>query len=179
MRIKTKALVAVVLILSASAYSQQITRVAVIDLPRVISTYNSQSKEVRDFEAKKAKVQADIDRMSSEITALLNRKAEADKAGDKTLSASIKSEIDQRTRTLNDYVNVKQAELDAEAARLLETDLFTQELYKKIQSVAEYKGYSLVLNIKGRDQILNSVLWYSPMIDITNDVIQALGVVGQ
>jgi outer membrane protein len=175
MKLRMTAVVTAVLIFSASAYSQQITRVAVIDLPRVISAYNSQSKDVRDFEAKKAKVQADIDRMSSEITTLLNRKAEADKAGDRTLSASIKSEIDERTKILSDYVTAKQAELDAEASRLLETDVFTQELYKKIQSVAEYKGFSLVLNIKGRDQIMNSVLWYSPMIDITNDVIQALG----
>jgi Skp family chaperone for outer membrane proteins len=31
-----------------------------------------------------------------------------------------------------------------------------------------------VLNLKSGDSVMNAVLWYSPMIDITSDVIQAL-----
>ncbi len=172
------ALAAAALLFSAAAYSQQITRVAVVDLTRVITAYHSQSKAVRDFEAKKDKVQSDIDRMSAEITRLMGLKADADKADDKARSASLKAEIEESTAILSNYVTAKQAELDEEAALLAASDLFTKELYEKIQSIAEYKGFSLVLNLKSKDGIMSSVLWYSPMIDITSDVIQALGASG-
>ena len=32
----------------------------------------------------------------------------------------------------------------------------------------------MVINLKASDSVMNSVLWYSPTIDITADVIQAL-----
>ena len=134
------ALAAAALLFSAAAYSQQITRVAVVDLSRVITSYHSQSKAVRDFEAKKDKVQSDIDRMSAEIARLLGLKAESDAAKDEARSARLKSEIDDQTKKLSDYASIKQAELDAEAERLVSSDLFTQELYRKIQSVAEFTG---------------------------------------
>ena len=71
-------------------------------------------------------------------------------------------------------MSAKQAELDDQAKKLATTDAFSQDLYKQIQNVAETEGYSLVINLKGSDTVMNSVLWYSPMIDITDDVIQAL-----
>ena len=86
----------------------------------------------------------------------------------------LKETIDAQKRSLTDFVNVKQAELDEMAKRLGETDAFSQGLYKQIQNVAETEGYSLVLNLKSGDSVMNSVLWYSPMIDITADVIAAL-----
>jgi Skp family chaperone for outer membrane proteins len=168
------AAVAAALAISAAAYSQQITRIAVVDLPRIIMAYSSESKEVKAFEQKKALVQADIDRMSAEITRLMGQKADADKAGDKVQSASLRSEIEEKARNLNGFVSAKQAELDEEASRLASSNEFTQDLYRQIQTVAEMKGFSLVLNLKSRDSVMNSVLWYSPMIDITGDVIQAL-----
>jgi outer membrane protein len=168
------AALAAALAVSAAAYAQQITRIAVVDLPRIISAYASESKEVKAFEQKKAQVQAEVDRMSADVTRLMSAKADADKVGDKQQSAALKSEIDAKTKTLNDFLGAKQAELDDDAARLSSSNAFTQDLYRQIQMVAELKGYSLVLNLKSRDSVADSVLWYSPMIDITSDVIQAL-----
>jgi Skp family chaperone for outer membrane proteins len=168
------AAVAAALALSAAAYSQQITRIAVVDLSRVIAAYSSDSKDVKAFEQKKALVQADIDRMTADITRLMGQKADADKAGDKALSATLRADIEERTRNLNGFVSAKQSELDEEAVALASSGGFTQDLYRQIQLVAEMKGFSLVLNLKSRDSVMSSVLWYSPMIDITSDVIQAL-----
>ena len=63
---------------------------------------------------------------------------------------------------------------DDQAKKLASTDAFSQDLYKQIQNYAETNGFSLVLNLKSSDTVMNAVLWYSPMIDITSDVIQAL-----
>lgn len=162
------------LALAASGFGQQITRVAVIDLPKVISAYSKDAQGVRDFELKKSQVQTDIDRMSAEIMRLMSQKADADKAADKAASLRLRDDIDRRTKALTEYVSVKQAELDAQAKKLETTDAFSQELYKQIQGYAETNGFSLVINLKSSDSVMNAVLWYSPMIDITADVIQAL-----
>ena len=174
MRAKRIALVAGLFIAAAAVSGQQITRIAVVDLPKVISAYSKDAQAVKDFEQKKSQVQTDIDKMSADIMRLMAQKADADKTGDKAAALRFREDIDRRTKALTDYVSAKQAELDEQAKRLAATDAFSQDLYRQIQNVAETAGYSLVINLKGSDSVMNAVLWYSPMIDITADVIQAL-----
>jgi outer membrane protein len=160
---------------ATAAFGQQITRIAVVDLSKVISAYSKDAQAVKDFEQKKSQVQTDIDRMSAEIMRIMSMKADADKAGDKAGALRYRDDIDKKTKALTDFVSAKQAELDDQAKKLTTADTFSQDLYKQIQNVAETEGYSLVLNLKSSDTVMNAVLWYSPMIDITDDVIQALG----
>jgi outer membrane protein len=177
---RKKSLVALLgLLVAAAAYGQQITRVAVVDLSKVISAFSDDSIAVRDFERKKSQVQTDIDKMSADIMLLMSQRADADKTGDKASSLRLREEIEKKTKTLTDYVSVKQAELDEQAKKLATTDAFSQDLYKKIQGYAEINGYSLVLNLKSSDSVMNAVLWYSPMIDITADLIKELTGKGQ
>jgi Skp family chaperone for outer membrane proteins len=143
-------------------------------LTKVISAYSSDAQQVKDFEQKKSLVQTEIDKMSAEIMRLMSLKADADKSGDKAASQRLREDVEGKTKALTDYVNAKQAELDSDAKKLAASDAFSKDLYKKIQDVAETAGYSLVLNLKSADAVVNSILWYSPMIDITADVIQAL-----
>jgi Skp family chaperone for outer membrane proteins len=174
MRAKNTIALLGLLALSAAAFGQQITRIAVVDLSKVIAACSKDAEAVKNFEQKKSQVQTDIDKMSAEIMRLMAQKAESDKSGDKASSQRYREQIEAKTKSLTDFVNVKQAELDAQAKKLGETDVFSKGLYKQIQNVAETEGYSLVLNLKSGDSVMTSVLWYSPMIDITADVIQAL-----
>jgi Skp family chaperone for outer membrane proteins len=175
MRAMKAAVLASLLALAAGgAFGQQITRIAVIDLSKVISAYSKDAPAVKDFEAKKSLVQTDIDRMSAEIMRLMTQKADADKAADKAASLRLRDEIDRKTKALTEFVSGKQSELDEQAKKLASTDAFSQDLYKQIQSYCETNGFSIVLNLKSNDTVMNAVLWYSPMIDITADIIQAL-----
>jgi Skp family chaperone for outer membrane proteins len=174
MRSKRVLILVSLLAFSAAVFGQQITRIAVMDLSKVIAACSKDSQAVKDFEQKKAEVQADIDRMSADMMRLMAQRADSEKAGDKAAGQKYKDELDARKKALTDFVSAKQAELDAEAKRLGSTDAFSKDLYKQIQNVAETEGYSLVLNLKSGDNVMNSVLWYSAMIDITSDVIQAL-----
>jgi outer membrane protein len=176
---RPKRLVALTGLLALAAVlcsAQQITRIAVVDLSKVISAYSRDAQAVKDFELKKSQVQSDVDRMTAELRQLMSQRADADKAGDKAASLKLRDDIDKKTKALTDFVSAKQAELDDQAKKLATTDAFSQDLYKQIQNVAETEGYSLVINLKSSDSVMNAVLWYSPMIDITDDVIQALGV---
>ncbi len=168
------AIIAFVAAAALGASAQAITRIAVVDLTKVIAAYSGDGAAFKEFELEKSKVQTDIDRMSEDIKKQMSLKADADKAGDKATSLKLRDDIDKKVKALTDFVSAKQAALDEQAKKLATSNDFTQNLYKQIQSIAETDGYSLVLNLKSSDSVVNAVLWYSPMIDITDKVIQAL-----
>jgi outer membrane protein len=167
-------ILAFALIAAAGAGAQQITRIAVVDLQKIIMSFPQEGQSYKDFELKKAQIQAEIDRFVDEVKKLQAQKVEADKVGDKASSQRLQAEITQKTDFLKDYVRTKQAELDADAKQLSAASDFSQRVYKQIQQIAEAEGYSLVLNLKSADSVMSSVLWYSTQIDITDEVIRAL-----
>jgi outer membrane protein len=171
---KTVLALAALLLLGSGLGAQQITRIAVVDLGKVILSYSRDSTALRDYEAKKTQIQQDIDRMAEEIKALQLQKVDADKAKDAATSSRLDADIAKKTDNLRAYVRAKQDDLDKEAAKLNSSNAFVQLVYQKIQNVAEVEGYSLVLNLKSADSVMSSVLWYSPMIDITDKVIASL-----
>lgn len=153
--------------------AQQITRVAVIDLARVMAAFPKDTAALKNFETRKAEVQTEVDRKAAEIKGLQAQKATADAAGDGAQSSTLAAEIAAKTASLKDYVAARQNELDLLAKALSSQASFVQKLGATISQVAEEEGYSLVLNLKPQDQNANIVLWNSPAIDITDKVIQA------
>lgn len=165
---------AVGLMAAGGAGAQQITRIAVVDLQKVIMAYSQEGQAFKDFELKKAQIQAEIERLVDEVKKLQVQKLEADKVGDRQTAQKLQAEINQKTDFVKDYVRVKQAELDADAQQLSASSDFVQRVYRQIQQISEAEGYSLVLNLKSADSVMSSVVWYSTQIDITEEVIRAL-----
>jgi len=162
-------IVGVILIFSLVGLSaQQITRFAVVDTSRIYTTFYRDSRSVRDYEAKKTQYQAEIKRMSDEIKDLRQQKVDADAVKDDTKAARLDSDITSKTRTLLDYSKVKNAELDTIKKKLTTDDEFYSMLYDQIRKVAEADGYSMVLSLQDG----NSIIWYSPTVDITDKVIR-------
>lgn len=162
------------LVASCLAGAQQITRIAVVDLQKITLAYSSDSTAVRDFENKKAQIQAELNRRGEELKRLQSQKVEYDRIGDEQNSSRTKLELEAKTEQLKEFWRVKQAELDEDARKLGSSNQLYQLVYKQIQQVAETEGFSLVLNLKSGDSVMDAVVWYSPMIDITDKVIQAL-----
>jgi outer membrane protein len=170
-------LAAAIFILCAGfpAFSQQITRVAVLDMARVLAAFPKDMAALRNFENRKAEIQAEADRMAGQIKTLQSRKAILENSGDFMGADSLGLEITARTAELKAYVTARQNELDLLAKALSSNTSFVQKLGVIIAQVAEAEGYSVVLNLKPQDQNANIVLWNSPAIDITDKVILALG----
>ena len=156
--------------LGLTVSSQQLTRFAVVDLPRVYVTYFRESRAVRDFEERSAKVQSDIDRMTAEIQTLKNSQITAEFQGNRQLALRLESEINQKTEYLREYHQLKTAELEMIRNRLAQSSTFLEEVYDEIRFIAESEGYSMVLNLKEN----TGILWYSPTVDITDKLIQNL-----
>lgn len=164
-----------VLLLVSGVYAQsQITRVSVIDLQKVYMTYYKDSQAVRAFEEEKALVQSEIMRLGDEIKDIQRRQLQLRSLGLVTDAAALDATLHRKAQFLADYIRIKQAELDAKATELTKSDAFVKTLYRTVQSVAETDGYSLVLSSRNVDDVGSSIIWFSPMIDITDKVIQQL-----
>jgi outer membrane protein len=150
--------------------AQQLTRFAVVDLSRVYITFFSESRAVRDFEERVARVQSDIDRMTAEIQTLRNNLITAEFQGNRDQALRLEVEINRRTEYLREYHQLKTAELEAARINLTRSSSFLEQVYDEIRYIAESEGYSMVLNLKEN----TGILWYSPTVVITNKVIQNL-----
>jgi len=161
--------------MAATLSAQQITRFAVVDTSRIYTTFYRDSRSVRDYEAKKSQYQGEIQRMSEEIKSLRQQKVDADAAKDQTKLLRLEADIAGKTNFLLDYSKAKNSELDALKKKLTTDDEFYSRLYEEIRKISEADGYSMVLSL----QEGNSIIWYSPTVDITDKVIRNMSGDGQ
>lgn len=151
-----------------AASAQQITRFAVVDTSRIYTTFYRDSRSVRDYEAKKALYQGEIQRLTEEIKSMRQQKVDAEALGQTIKVDRLTSEITTKTAFLLDYTKAKNAELDSLKKKLTTDDAFYSMLYEEIRKIGESDGYSMVLSL----QEGNSIIWYSPTVDITDKVIR-------
>jgi outer membrane protein len=155
---------------SASLFAQQLTRFAVVDLPKVYTAFFRDSRAVREFEERGARVQTEINKMTKEIQDLRVKHADAVLQGDQAQALRLESDINKKSDFLREYYTVKTAELEEQKKKLSQSESFLEQVYGEIRYIAESEGYSMVLNLKEN----TGVLWYSPTVDITDKVIQNL-----
>jgi len=159
-----------VTVVLTGVYSQQITRFALVDLPKVYTAFFRESRAVREFEEKSAKVQAEIDKITKEIQDLRSKYADAVLANNESEALRLETLIYRRSEFLKDYYQTKTAELDNQRNNLMQSGSFLDQIYDEIRYIAESEGYTMVLNKKNNP----SIVWYSPTIDITDKLIQNL-----
>lgn len=158
----------------AFAQTQQITRIAVIDMQKIYLAYYTDSSAVRNFEAEKQKIQDQIKKLSDEIMELQKRKLQLQTDGKMAEAAGLDAEIAKKAQYLSDFIRIKKAELDEKAQKLMNTDDFMSRLYRTVQQVAENDGFSIVLDIRGMNQVTSNIIWFTPLIDITDKVLQLM-----
>ena len=174
MKTTVRKLIVIAALLACSvcgAFAQQITKFAVVDTSRVYQSYYRDSVQVRNFERKRQEFQDEVARITAEIQQMHDRQLEYERNDDSTNALKLQTQITKRTEYLREYVNAKNAELEALKSSLEDNDEFYQKLYEVIEKIAEGGGYSMVLSL----QQSNMILWYSTSVDITDEVISRLG----
>ncbi len=160
------------LFLCACVFSQQqVTKFAVVDTARVYESFFRDTGPVRNYEAKKAEFQKEITEQTNELRNLQKRRAEYLKNNNEAAALKLESEISKRAEILTEYTNAKNIELETLRRSLQSSDEFYNKLYSTLERVAEAGGYSMILSL----QDSNSILWYSPSVDVTDEVISTLG----
>ncbi|MBO5125736.1 MAG: OmpH family outer membrane protein [Spirochaetaceae bacterium] len=168
---KIFALALLTLVLCGFVSAQQITKFGVVDTSRVYEAYFRDTGPVRNYEKKKADFQKQIDSLTQELKDLQAKRAEALKNKNEATVQRLDSQITKQTEYLKEYTNAKNMELDSLRRSLQSSDSFYQKLYSTLERIAEGGGYSMILSL----QDSNSILWYSPSVDVTDEVISALG----
>ena len=150
--------------------AQQITRFAVVDLPRVYMAFFRDSRAVRDFETRSARVQSEIDRMTTEIQNLRVNMVNAQAQGSEEQALRIEAEINRKSDFLREYHRTQTTALETQRSRLTQSGAFLDQVYDEIRFIAESEGFSMVLNLREN----TGILWYSPTVDITDKLINNL-----
>jgi len=162
-------LVVFTVIASISAAGEQITKIAVVDLSRIYSSYFSESQAVRELENMRGNFQERIDSIKEEIQSLESEKLEAQNAGNEDRALRLDDQIFQKKQYLKEFVRIKNNQLQKQRQKLSESSDFLDEVLKQISYVSERNGYSLVL--KASDQ---NLVWWNSEVDITDKVLERL-----
>ena len=159
------------LFFTTASFAQQITKFAVVDTNKVYQAYFRNSAPVRNYETKKEEFQKELDKQVAELQRLNDQKIEYQRKGNDSEAMKVESQITKKTDFINEFTAAKNTELESLKRSLKENNIFYKQLYDTLARVAESGGYSAILNL----QEANSVLWYSPSVDITDQVISQLG----
>lgn len=162
---------AALILASASVSAQQITKFGVVNTARVYQAYFRNSTRVRDYETKKSSYQSEINKKTEEIQNLQTQKADYEKNGNESGALRLEAEIIKKTDALSAYASAKNRELESLKTSLQNSDAFYKKLYSTLERIAESGGYSMILSL----QQANAILWYSQSVDVTDKVIQELG----
>lgn len=160
-----------ILVISLPIFSQQITKFGVVDTAKVYNAYFRNSAPVRNYEKKKAEFQEEVNKLSDELKKLQQKKLDYESAGNETQVLKVEAEIARKKDYLTEYTNAKNVELESLQKSLQNSDDFYKKLYNTLAKIAEGGGYSMILSL----QDANAILWYSSSVDITNQVINELG----
>ncbi len=151
------------------SFAQQITMFGVVDTSLVYSTFYRNSSAVRNYDAKRAQFQKEIDNLTNELREKQTRMLELERDGKKTEALRLQTQITKDTEYLQEYSYAKNIELDNLQKNLANSNEFYQNLYEVIEDIAEAEGFSMILDMQN-----DAILWYSPSVDITRDVIEKL-----
>jgi outer membrane protein len=151
-------------------YAQQMTRFAVVDLPKVYTAFFRESRAVREWEERSARVQADVDRRTAEITNLRSQRAAADLSGNQTEVNRLDALIYRQSESLREYYQTQTTILNDQRRNLMQSGSFLQQIYDEIRFLAESEGCSMVFNLNDTP----GIIWYSATVDLTDRLIQNL-----
>jgi outer membrane protein len=165
-----KILLLLLLNVSCVLYAQQLTRFAVVDMPKVYTAFFRDSRPVRQFEERSARVQSEIDKVTKEIQDLKSKQLDAVQRGDQNEALRLENQVYRRSEYLKEYYNTKTAELENEKIKLMQSGSFLEQVYDEIRYIAESEGYSMVLDMKET----KGIIWYSSTVDITDKLISNL-----
>jgi outer membrane protein len=169
-KIRTLLLVAVLVgglpLLVGEALAQSASRVAYIDVQRILARSSAGVAAREQLEKDKAAMQKDVDGKKNEVEKLRD---ELEKKG-ALLSADSRKEkqdtLERKVRDLRRLVDDYRAELERKEQGLLQRVLV--EISGVVERVGKQKGFLIIVEKRGA-----GILYGSPEADLTDEVIKA------
>ena len=150
-------------------YAEQITRVAVLDYARILSSFYNNSSETQRIESLKKSFASEVRKIQDDIQKLEEKKLDAEDRGDSIEILELDGQIEDKKQYYREYVRVRGNQIQKAVSNLGSSNAVAEKILDAIQYVAESGGYSVV--IKRSD---SGLLWWSYSIDITENVLKRL-----
>lgn len=157
------------ILLGSALFAQQITRMAVVDYSRLISVYYQDSRKIKEVEDFENEIIEELASIADEITELEDRRIDAQRNGDENGVIILEEQIEQKKQYQQDFLRVKKTQLNNMREKYASSLSMTTEIYDAIVFVAETEGFSFVM--KKSDP---NLVWWSPDVDITDQVLNRL-----
>ncbi len=167
---KQRLIVALITLLTTAVplAAQQLTTVAVVNIQRVYDGYYRGSGTSSTTNTIRQRYKELINEQRGKLNNLNSRRREARSANNQSQIAEIERDIERANNTIRELTQQQNEELRRHQQNRL-PDAFVQNLQRAIVYVAESQGYTLVL--RADDQGLQ---WWSPVVDITEEVLVRL-----
>lgn len=147
--------------------AQQITTVAVVDVQRVYTSFSRGNSLSAGIASIQRRYQEQIDAQLVGIERLQARK-QALSSSERTQIRDIEGQILAARAEVDRLSRLQTQELRSQR-QFTSPDTFIPELQRAVVFVAESRGYTVVFNAED-----TGLQWWSPVVDITDDVIARL-----
>lgn len=151
---------------AAAGFSEQLSKIAVVDVGRILKSYYRESSGIREYDSIRENMNKELAKIQETIDDLRVRIAEEETNGNADKVEDLNNKLKKQLEYKQTYFASASAKLSAKESDLNLNSRFYSILYKAIQYVAESEGYSLVLKTSDAD-----LVWYHTEIDITDKVI--------
>jgi outer membrane protein len=159
----------VILAISGAAYGEQITKVGVVDMTKVVNAFYTKSQAVKELMDYWTETDTQLGKMSREIAELESLQAKAKNEKDDRTALDFEKKIAEKKESQRDYYRYRKMEYDKKFETVTKSSAFYNEILKIIEYIAVRDSFSLIL--KTTDP---SIMYYSKDVDITQDVIAYL-----
>lgn len=150
--------------------AEQLTTVAVFDLQQVLLNFYQDSSAVREYREAEQEYREDLLRAEDTLNDYQRRRSDAIDSGNTRTAQRLREDIQALQEDivgLQERWFARQQQLQNELAG----EEFYNRLYDTAEFVAQDNGYTVVVDA---DALGLALFWYSPEIDITDDIIQEL-----
>lgn len=153
-----------------SATAEQLTTVAVFDMDQVMLSFYSDSDVLRDYRRADEQYRADLLVAQNDLRDLQAQRATAISRNDTRLAQRLREDVAAQQEYIA-ALNERWYQTEDQLLADLQDDQFFKTVYQVAGYVAEDNGYTLIMDVSRTDM---GIFWYSPAIDITDDIIQEL-----
>ena len=163
---KKISLIMILLLFSAGmSFAQQLTTVAIIDAQRVYDSFTKGNNLSAGINAIQLRYQEQI---NAQLVTIQQLEGQKRSTSDRTQIRDIDSRISAARAEIDRLDRLRTQETRAQR-QFVSPNVFIPELQRAVIFVAESKGYTIVLNAEDE-----GLQWWSPIVDITDDVIARL-----
>lgn len=156
---------------SVTLFSEQITKVAVVDMELILTEFGSDTRAMRALDREKESFMSAVENIQQDINELELKLLEAEDENDDEEVLRLDNLIFDKKEYLADFIRVKGQQINSmqeDAADSMNRSQL-EEIYRAISYIAENEGFSLVM-----DTSADRLIWHSYDVDITDEVMEHL-----